>query len=160
MTEAHDPNWLAVVRRYLVFIASANLIWEFAHIPLYTIWKEGTAGEIAFAAIHCTGGDVLIALSALMASLVIVGGPRWPSEGFWRVGGMTVAGGLAYTIFSEWLNTEIRGAWAYSGLMPTLPLIDAGLAPFAQWIVLPFAGLYWARRPVLAHSQPQRMRSP
>jgi hypothetical protein len=158
MNEAHAPSWLAVFRRYLLFIAVANLVWEFAQIPLYTIWREGTAREIAFAAVHCTGGDILIALAALAAGLVLVGGDGWPSEGFWRVGALTVALGLSYTIFSEWLNIEIRGTWAYSELMPTLPLIDAGLAPFSQWIVIPFAGLWWARRPVLALGQPRQMR--
>ena len=159
MTEAHAPSWLAAIRRYLLFIAGANLVWEVAQLPFYTIWREGTPSKIAFAVVHCTGGDILIASSALVASLVLVGGRAWPSEGFWRVGALTVALGLSYTIFSEWLNIEIRGSWAYSDLMPLLPLIDAGLAPIAQWMVIPFAGLYWAGRPVLAHGQPQQMRS-
>ena len=159
MTEAHVPSWLAAIRRYLLFIAGANLVWEVAQLPFYTIWREGTPSEIAFAVVHCTGGDILIASSALVASLVLVGGRAWPSEGFWRVGALTVALGLSYTIFSEWLNIEIRGSWAYSDLMPLLPLIDAGLAPFSQWIVIPFAALYWAQRPVLVQGQPQQMRS-
>lgn len=159
MIEARSPTWLAAIRRYLLFIAGANLVWEVAQLPFYTIWREGTPGEIAFAVFHCTGGDILIAVSALVASLVLLGRHAWPLEGFWRVGTLTVALGLFYTIFSEWLNIEIRGSWAYSDLMPTLPLIDAGLVPFAQWVVIPLIGLYWARRPVLAHGQPQQTRS-
>lgn len=159
MTDAYSLSWLATIRQYLLVIAGANLVWEVAQLPFYTIWREGTPSEIAFAVVHCTGGDILIASSALLASLVLVGSRDWPSEGFRRVGALTVALGLSYTVFSEWLNIEIRGSWAYSDLMPTLPLIDAGLAPFAQWIVIPFAALYWVQRPVLAHGQPQRMRS-
>ena len=51
-------------------------------------------------------------------------------------------------MFSEWLNTEIRGSWAYSELMPVVPVLDAGLSPLAQWIVIPIAAFWWARRPV------------
>jgi hypothetical protein len=66
------------------------------------------------------------------------------------VASLTIVGGLAYTIFSEWLNTEIRGSWAYSAWMPTLPLIGAGLSPFAQWIAVPVVAFWWARRPFVA----------
>ena len=148
MTDANSPSWLAAIRRYLLFVAGASLVWEAAQLPLYTIWRQGTPSEIAFAVVHCTGGDILIALTALMASLVLVGSQAWPAEGLWRVGALTIASGLSYTIFSEWLNIEIRGSWAYSELMPTLPLIDAGLAPFSQWIVIPLAALWWAGKPI------------
>ena len=30
-------------------------------MPLYTLWSTDTVGEIVFAAVHCTGGDILIA---------------------------------------------------------------------------------------------------
>src|SRR3546814_3822737 len=39
----------AVLRRYLVVIALGNFVWEMFHMPLYTIWREGTWNEIAFA---------------------------------------------------------------------------------------------------------------
>jgi hypothetical protein len=56
----------------------------------------------------------------------------------------TLFGGLAYTVFSEWLNTEIRGSWAYTDAMPQLPLVGAGLSPLAQWIVVPLIAFWWA----------------
>lgn len=113
--ESHR-DWLGVLRRYIVIMASGNLIWEFAHLPLYTIWTAGTASELAFAAVHCTGGDILIALSAIMLALFLVGSPAWPAVGRKGVIFLTVLFGLAYTLFSEWLNIEVREAWAYRGL--------------------------------------------
>src|SRR3546814_11920967 len=59
-------RWLSVLRRYLLFVAGANLVWETLHLPLYTIWQDGTVEELAFAAVHSSGGDVLIARSALV----------------------------------------------------------------------------------------------
>jgi hypothetical protein len=37
-----------------------------------------------------------------------------------------LAGCVAYTIFSEWLNTAVRQGWAYSPLMPE-PSLDQDL---------------------------------
>lgn len=141
--------WLSVLRRYMAFVAGANLAWEFAHLPLYTIWETGTPFELAFAALHCTGGDLLIALSSVMLALFLVGRSGWPARGHGRVAALTIAFGLAYTVFSEWLNIEIREAWAYRDLMPVFPVIDAGLSPLLQWVVIPLAAFWWARRPVL-----------
>lgn len=128
----------------MIFVAVANLAWEFVHMPLYTLWQTGTVSEIAFAALHCTGGDVLIALSVLILALFLVGSPEWPAMRKGQVIALTVVFGLAYTLFSEWLNIEVREVWAYSDLMPVIPIIDAGLSPVLQWIVIPLAGFRFA----------------
>lgn len=126
-------SWLRTIRRYLLFSAVAHLAWETAHVPLYTLWTEGTPGEILFAVLHCTGGDLLIAISTLLLALLVAGTDRWPADntGFRRVALLTVALAIAYTVFSEWLNTEVRGSWAYSLLMPVLPVLGTGVSPLA-----------------------------
>jgi len=134
------------LRRYLVVLAAANLVWEFAHMPLYTIWESGTAGEIVFAALHCTGGDVLIALASVMLALFLFGNNEWPTERYYRVAVTAIIIGLAYTVFSEWLNVEIRQSWAYRGIMPTLPILQTGLSPVLRWIFVPMAAFVWAGR--------------
>ena len=149
-TAAADPlanDWLRVLRRYMVAVALANLVWEFAHMPLYTLWETGTASEIVFAALHCTGGDILIALAAVMLALFLAGQASWPRSGKRGVIAVTVVLGLLYTLFSEWLNIEIRQSWAYRDIMPVIPLVDAGLSPVLQWILIPLAAFWWALRP-------------
>lgn len=141
-------SWLSVMRRYFAVVAVGNLAWEFLQFPLYTLWWEGTPGQIVFAALHCTGGDILIAGAALLGSLILLGNRQWPHERFAAVAALTIAAGLGYTVFSEWHNTEIRGSWAYTDLMPTLPIIGAGLAPLTQWIVIPLGAFWWAYRPL------------
>jgi hypothetical protein len=32
--------WLQVVRRYLLFIAVGNMLWEFAQMPGFADWRE------------------------------------------------------------------------------------------------------------------------
>ena len=154
---ATPADWLTVLRWYLLAIAVGNLVWEFAQPPLFTIWRSGSTGEIVFAVLHCTGGDILIATASLVLALVL-GGANWPTArlAYRRVALLTVALGIAYTVFSEWLNVVVRRSWAYTDLMPTLPLIGTGLSPLAQWIVVPLAAFWWARPPAPAHGQPKR----
>lgn len=124
-----QANWLLGLKTYLGVTVVANLVWEVAQLPLYTIWATGTAREIAFAVVHCTGGDMLIALATLTLALVAVGTKDWPGSGNWRVMLVTLALGIGYTIFSEWLNIVVRSSWAYSELMPIVPIINTGVSP-------------------------------
>lgn len=154
----HHGIWLTVLRRYLLAMALGNLVWEFAHMPLYTLWETGTAAEIAFAALHCTGGDILIAISALVVALILFATSQWPELDYRRVATATIVIGVGYTIISEWLNIDIRQAWAYRDLMPVVPMIGVGLSPIAQWIVLPGFTFWWAGRLVEVDRQEPGLR--
>jgi len=61
---------------------------------------------------------------------------------------LAVLFGVSYTVFSEWLNIEVRQAWAYRDAMPVVPVLGAGLSPVLQWIIVPLAGFWWAVRRV------------
>ena len=143
-THAYGRSWISAIRRYIVFMAGANLVSEFAQLTLYTIWLTGKPEELAFAALHCTGGDILIALSTLMGALAIWAPADWPARGRIAVLMATVVLGLGYTIFSEWLNIEVRQAWAYRTWMPVIPIINTGLSPVLQWLIIPIAASVWA----------------
>ncbi|MEQ8396159.1 MAG: hypothetical protein RIB85_13335 [Thalassobaculum sp.] len=140
---------MRVLRRYLAFVFPLHLLWEFAHLPLYTIWHDAGTAEVLFAAVHCTGGDLLIAMAALLLALMVLGN-GWPVDprAHRRVAGAALIMGIGYTVFSEWLNIEVRGTWEYSALMPVLPPIGTGLSPILQWIAIPLAGFGWAYRPL------------
>ena len=43
-----------IVRPVLLF-AAFNFAWEVLQLPFYTLLSTGTAGEIIFAVLHCTG---------------------------------------------------------------------------------------------------------
>jgi len=138
--------WLTGLRRYLTFIVLANLAWEVFQLPLYTIWTEASPAAIAFAALHCTAGDLLIAASSLLGALLLAGHPDWPEQRYWSVAIWAIAGGFVYTMYSEILNTQIRGSWAYRDIMPIFPWIGIGISPLAQWIVVPSAAFLWLQR--------------
>lgn len=101
------------------------------------LWVEGTSGEIAFAVLHCTGGDALIAAAAPAAAILLTRSRYWPSQGWGSVKLVAPLIGLGYTVFSEWLNVDLRQSWTYAAAMPRPPPWGTGLAPFLQWLLLP-----------------------
>jgi hypothetical protein len=147
-----SSNWLAALRAYLVTVAVADLVWELSHLPLYTLWQTGTPGEKLFAVVHCTAGDLLIALVSLTAGLVLAGHRDWPARRFVIVAVLTFTFGFCYTVFSEWLNVVMRKSWAYSDLMPVVSVFGLRLRRRCNgwWCQLsrsaPAAALAWYRR--------------
>lgn len=132
------------ILRFLAAMGVGNLVWEIAHVPLYTLWVEGTWGEILYAVLHCTVGDVMIAAVCLLLSLAMLGQGQWPQRRFGAVALGTILLAMAYTLFSEWLNIEVRGSWAYREAMPRLPVLGTGLTPVLQWIAVPLLAFHWA----------------
>lgn len=132
--------------RYLIIIGIANLAWEFAQFPFYTMWWEATIGEILYAGTHCTIGDILIAaISLLLAILVTAWLPPAHARHIYIVI-IATSFGVGYTVFSEWLNTEVLQSWSYTELMPRLPVLGTGLLPLAQWMMIPPLAFWWAGR--------------
>ena len=146
MITASEANWLQTVRRYFGVSLAANFVWEILQLPLFTLWTTGTLRQQAFAVFHCTIGDVMIAALSLLAALVLVAQQNWPRSSVARVFLLSLAVGLGYTIYSEWLNTSVRGNWAYSQWMPTLPLLGTGLAPLMQWLIVPTLAQWFSLR--------------
>lgn len=93
-------DWLSATRRYYAVTGVLHLVWEFAHMPLYALWETGTPQEIISAAVHCTGGDLLIALAALSSATLLFGHKLWPNHNFARVFAATLAIGIGYTTFN------------------------------------------------------------
>ncbi len=140
-----------VALRYVPVIGALNLLWEFAHLPLYTVWAEGSPPYLAFVALHCTLGDVVIGTLALLIALIVA---RAGAVATWRwrqIALFLVIPAVGYTALSEWINTVARAGWAYSALMPVANLsgFEIGFSPLAQWLVIPPVALWLAGfRPV------------
>lgn len=132
--------------RYLALLLAANLAWEVAQLPLYTLWTEGSPGAIVWAVLHCTAGDGVIGATTLAAAIVLMRARGWPGSGFRRVAVAATLLGVAVTVALEWLNVEVRGSWAYAATMPRLPPLGTGLSPVFQWLALPPICLLAARR--------------
>jgi len=119
--------WRWIVLRFVPSFATWNLAWEVAQLPLYDVWEREWQW-LAFVVAHCTVGDVLIGLGALMLALIATRAGRPETWSIRRVTFVMIALSLGYTIFSEWMNTVWRESWAYSARMPVVPPLGTGLS--------------------------------
>ncbi len=122
-----------------------ELLWEIAQFPLYDVWYQGTWSYILYGLAHCTLGDLLILLAAYELVALLAGGRTWyrntPSAGSLLLTFL----GVVYTVYSESVNVRIKGTWGYTDLMPIVPLLNIGGAPFLQWLLIPSV-LIWLMR--------------
>ena len=126
-----------------------NLAWEIAHVRLYTLWMEADGLRIAWSLLHCTLGDVLIALSTFALAGIVIWRADWPASRPWTGGVIVVIGAMAFTAWSEWYNVYRAGSWGYTASMPMI--FGIGLSPLLQWLILPpvMVVAYRKLRPVL-----------
>jgi hypothetical protein len=142
---------------YLSFAALFYSAWEIAQIRLYTIWRTAHSGEITYAIVHCTLGDVLIATASMVLAMMLVRDGA-PALAFRKTVATATVVGTAYTVFSEWLNVEIRGTWAYTESMPRVPPLGTGLTPLLQWPFITPLAAFAARAVILRVSSRSEVR--
>jgi len=155
----------AMVGRAALWSALAfvlNLAWEIAQVRLYTIWAASDGMGVAKALLHCSVGDVVIALAMFALAGLVLRRPNWPASHPWTGVAIVVVGSIAFTAWSEWNNVYRIGAWGYTESMPML--FGIGLSPLLQWIVLPPAmvGAYRKLEPLLfsgRSSRPRRVKT-
>ncbi len=139
-------DWLTGLRRYLGASLLGHLVWEAGHMPLYTLAWEEPLSRVVLYGLHCTAGDLLIALSALVVALLLLRARDWPARRLRPVALLAGAIGLLYTLSSETVNVEILGSWSYTEAMPRLPFTEIGLTPVLQWLVVPALAFWWVAR--------------
>jgi hypothetical protein len=111
-----------------------NAAWEFLQSPLYA--DHGREfGYLLRTRLHCAGGDALILLFAFGVTSLIFRSRQWLRDG--RLGPTIffVALGFAYTVWSEWFNTQVTLSWQYAEFMPRV--FGIGLTPLVQWLAIP-----------------------
>ena len=121
-------RWAAVT---LVF----HLVWETAHVRLYTLWSDPDRWYVARSVLHCTLGDVVIGTAAFGFAAWVLARFDWPIHRPWGGTAIVIAIGTMFTVWSEWNNVYRLKLWAYAPAMPTI--LGIGVSPLLQWIVLP-----------------------
>lgn len=140
-----------------------SVVWELGQSPLYADHGRGLL-YVLRTRLHCAGGDLLILLAAFYATSLIFRSRFWFLAKGWKPALTFITLCLAYTVWSEWFNTQVALSWEYAPAMPQISGI--GLAPVAQWILVPPLVLFFARRsfaPSVASSPsapPSRHQSP
>ncbi len=131
---AHKKAFKQFILVITVLAFLVNFAWELVQLPLY----KGAAYDIqhiAFCALASVA-DVLMVLLLYLCFAFINKKPFWVLDmGFRQVFILIIIGGTG-AIIAEIAHTT-AGNWAYADAMPVLPIVNAGLAPVLQFLLLP-----------------------
>jgi hypothetical protein len=120
-----------------------NFAWEMLQAPLYEGMVAMPRGRATWLCARASAGDAVITLAAYGSVAAAAGSRAWVAHPrVARVAGY-LAVGLAVTVALEYLNVYALGRWAYGPSMPRV--LGVGLAPLAQWLVVPLLSLWLAR---------------
>ena len=121
-----------------------NFVWEMLQAPLFEDMLTMPRWTATWLCARASIGDAVITLVAYGSVALLARSRTWivvPRVG--QVAGYLVVG-LAATVALEFLNVYVLGRWSYA---PRMPLVwGVGLAPIAQWLIVPLLVLWVARR--------------
>lgn len=111
-----------------------NLVWEIAQGSLYSGYVYDL-NHISFCALASVA-DMLMVLLLYFAFTIFYKDPYWLDRmAISNVIGLVLIGGTG-AILGE-LRHLSAGSWSYSDAMPILPVVDVGLSPVLQFMLLP-----------------------
>ena len=126
------PRVIATI--YLVAVA-LNYPWELAQAVLFT--GESHQGNVFLHCFVASLGDGVILLVLFGIGWATAGTPHWfrhPRAADYIA---LIVSGAALATAVEWIAVHMLQRWTYADAMPRLPLLDVGLAPLLQMILLP-----------------------
>ncbi len=150
MTSIHISKILNAPELHIsIFAFLLNFVWELLQMPLFAGFSDFRFYQVLLHCTKATFGDVVISLVAFAGACLITRSRMW-------IISMNKAGvvsflaiGLVITVIFEILATGPLNRWEYSELMPTF---GVGLAPVAQWVILPLLQLWFVKRQIIGGS--------
>lgn len=122
-----------------------NWFWEMLQMPAYVDMAGRPWSETAIRCTLATLGDVGISLGIYAVAALAAGRLQWGMTGRWNVyAAAAVLGAVVATAIEWWAHASNR--WTYSAAMPVLPIVEVGLWPLLQLIVLVPLALWIAAR--------------
>lgn len=135
----------------VVFAILLNWPWEFLQVPFFSGMPSTMHWEGIKACTRAALGDAVIMLFAY-GCVAVFAGRFWVLHPKLAHVAAFVGVGLALTVVIE--KMALSGAWieswSYSERMWVLPVLDVGLAPVLQWILLPLIVIWFCRRQLQA----------
>jgi hypothetical protein len=106
-------------------------------MPLFEFSESSDLLAMNWMCTQASLGDGVIAVLAYYFVCFVKKGPWLSSAATIRDMILFLVPGIVLTIVMEYLNTLILFRWAYGSLMPVIPGLNIGLAPFMQWLIIP-----------------------
>lgn len=126
---------LAVVLYLVTFFL--HFVWEMWQVPLYVGMSDADHWSAVLQCTLATTGDGFIALIAYSISALVARDKYWLNKRSASIMTVFLISGLAITVLLEVFATNVYGRWQYSELMPIVPVINVGLSPLLQWLIIP-----------------------
>jgi len=112
-----------------------NFIWEFTQGPLYKGYKYDWE-HISFCMLASIA-DMLMVLILLFSFGLIYKNVYWINSMDLNKVLLLVFVGFSGAILAEVFHT-MRGDWSYTDAMPLLPVVEVGVSPVLQFMILPW----------------------
>lgn len=114
-----------------------NFVWEMLQMPLFSYPSNSSLEQINLACLQASAGDAAMTVVAFWIVAILQKGRRWIFHLSWVSLALFLLPGLVMTIVFEALATGPLQRWTYADAMPVLPGLGTGIAPLAQWLILP-----------------------
>lgn len=89
-------------------------------------------------------GLITVALYLLVGMLVKNAG--WGKRFSQRRLAFLIVLGFLWAVGVEYYATEVARRWAYASSMPMIPIINVGVAPILQMVIIPFFSIFLVRK--------------
>lgn len=136
-------KWVQIKLFFFGFII--NFVWEMLQMPLFSYPADTPLMQISVACIRASAGDAAMVVIAFWVAVFLQKDRKWYLHPSVRSLAFFLLPGVLMTIVFEAMATGPLNRWAYANSMPTLPGLGTGLAPIAQWLLLPLLIIFIVR---------------
>jgi len=144
------PSLRSFLTVLLVAAFGLNWVWEMVQGPAYAELARLPWQERLLICTVAAVGDGVITLGIYAVGALAAGRMQWGMEGGRNVYVAVALLGAACAVAIEW-RARAFGLWSYTEWMPVVPVLEIGLWPFLQLMLLMPASLWiavrWTLRP-------------
>ena len=131
-----------------LFAFVINFVWEMLQMPLFEFPAQSSLAQMNLVCVQASAGDALMVVVAFWIVAAIQRDRSWILHPSIRSLVLFLVPGIIMTIAFEAMATGPLHRWAYTEAMPTLPVLGTGVAPLAQWLILPLILVYVVKRQI------------
>ncbi len=143
-------NKVFIVSLYIFIVGVfIHFLWEVLQSPLYTCGSL-SLNEYLPKLIGATLGDGIIMVLFYLIGYVRNRDQYWFKRMTRSDVYVLVPIAILIAITIEIMNTQVLVRWGYSEFMPLLPILNIGVVPIIQLVILPFVVFWVVRKMIMA----------
>ncbi len=131
-TDKKAFNKLVLIITIISFLL--NFAWELIQVPLY-VPSFYSIAHVAFCTLASVA-DAIMVLLLYFGFALIFRNLLWTEHLKWRCIVIVILTGGTGAVLAEIRHLSL-GTWAYSDSMPIIPVINVGISPVLQFMILP-----------------------